>query len=111
MNRYLTLSETESYLRKCARAVGLEWGIAEEAGKAARWLAAFGLPGPELALSHLLTLRGQDYRRFVPDVKSSPWLLEGEMLCPIITGAAVAKLMQRWLTPTNTPALEVGEGV
>ncbi|MDH3632415.1 MAG: DUF3726 domain-containing protein, partial [Gammaproteobacteria bacterium] len=40
MSYNLTLAETESHLRKAARARGLEWGIAEEAGKAARWLAA-----------------------------------------------------------------------
>ena len=54
----LTLAETESYLRKAARACGLDWGIAEEAGKAARWLAAFDLPGPELLLAHLQHLAG-----------------------------------------------------
>ena len=33
MSYFLTLAEVESYLRKSAQAVGLDWGIAEEAGK------------------------------------------------------------------------------
>ena len=95
MSYYLTLAEVESYLRKSAQAVGLDWGIAEEAGKAARWLAAFGLPGPECTLNHLLGLRGLDYRMFAPDVNATPWKSNPSkpgdgLLCPIITGAAIA---------------------
>lgn len=90
MSYYLTLAEVESYLRKSAQAVGLDWGIAEEAGKAARWLAAYGLPGPECMLAHVLGLRGLDYPMFTPDVSKTPWQSSGGMLCPIITGAAIA---------------------
>ena len=60
MSYNFTLAEVESYLRKAARACGLEWGIAEEAGKAARWLAAFNLPGPEIMLAHLRHLQARD---------------------------------------------------
>lgn len=90
MSYYLTLAETESYLRKVARACGLDWGIAEEAGKAARWLAAFNLPGPEIMLTHLQQLAGQDYREFAPQDDSQSWQASGGLLCPIITGAALA---------------------
>lgn len=48
-----TLAEIDALCRKAARGVGCPWGLAEEAGKAARWLAARGLPGPE-ALAALL---------------------------------------------------------
>ena len=90
MSYKLTLAETESYLRKVARACGLDWGIAEEAGKAARWLAAFKLPGPESMLAHLQHLAGQDYAAFIPDCGAQPWQSSGGLLCPIITGAALA---------------------
>lgn len=86
----LTLAETESYLRKAARACGLDWGIAEEAGKAARWLAAFNLPGPEIMLAHLRNLCARDYAQFKPDCSVEPWQASGGSLCPIITGAALA---------------------
>jgi len=90
MTYNLTLAETESYLRKAARACGLEWGIAEEAGKAARWLAAFNLPGPEILLAHLQQIDGEDYQQFIPDCSTDPWQAPGGLLCPVITGAALA---------------------
>ena len=90
MNIRLTLAETETCLRKVARACGLDWGLAEEAGKAARWLAAFNLPGAELMLAHLQQLAGQDYRAFVPHNSTPPWHASGGLLCPIITGAGLA---------------------
>jgi len=85
-----TLAEIEGYLRKAAQAVGLDWGIAEEAGKSARWLAAFGLPGPELMLAQLQQLEGKDYQDFIPDCSDGQWRAKSACLCPIITGAALA---------------------
>jgi hypothetical protein len=90
MSYRITLAETESYMRKAARACGLDWGLAEEAGKAARWLAAFDLPGPETLLAHLQQLAGKDYRQFIPDCSSDPWQAPGGLMCPVITGAALA---------------------
>lgn len=85
-----TLSEAESSLRKAARAVGLDWGLAEEAGKAARWLAAFKLPGPEIMLAHLQHIEGADYAGFIPDCGREPWQSPGGLLCPVVAGAALA---------------------
>ena len=101
MSYKLTLAETESYLRKAARACGLDWGIAEEAGKAARWLGAFNLPGPEIMLAHLQNLEGQDYRRFIPDCSVQPWRSSGELMCPVITGAALADRSAQMLEGTQ----------
>ena len=90
MSYRLTLAEAEAYLRKAARACGLDWGMAEEAGKAARWLAAFGLPGPEKMLGHLQDIAGKDYRDFMPSCDLQPWQASGGILCPVATGAALA---------------------
>jgi len=90
MSLHLTLAETESYLRKAARARGLHWGIAEEPGKAARWLAAFNLPGPATLFAPLQQTGADDYARFIPDCTRDPWQAPGGLLCPIITGAALA---------------------
>ena len=43
---HASLNEIESLCKKAARGAGLSWGLAEEAGKAARWLSAHGLDGP-----------------------------------------------------------------
>ena len=49
-----TLAEIEATARKAARGHGCPWGLAEEAGKAARWLASNGLPG-EVVMAKLLS--------------------------------------------------------
>ncbi len=90
MSYFITLAEIEVYLRRAARASGLEWGLAEEAGKAARWLAAFDLPGPETMLAHLQNLAGKDYAAFIPRCDLERWQADGGTLCPVITGAALA---------------------
>ena len=41
----LSLGEAEALARKAARGAGFSWGMAEEAGRALRWLCARGLPG------------------------------------------------------------------
>ncbi len=90
MSYRITLAEIEPSLRKAARATGLDWGIAEEAGKTARWLAAFDLPGPETMLAHLQKLSGKDYAGFIPDCELEPWQARGVALCPVVAGAALS---------------------
>jgi len=63
------------------------WGLSEEAGKAARWLSAFGLPGTEIMLAHLQQLDGNDYDLYQPSSLNGVWQAYGDYLCPIITGA------------------------
>ena len=41
---WVSLNEIESTALKAARGAGYNWGLAEEAGQAARWLAMRGLP-------------------------------------------------------------------
>ena len=90
MSKKITLAEIEAYLRKAARAVELDWGIAEEAGKAARWLAAFNLPGAELLLYQLQNIEGKDYRGLIPDCSRPVWQAASGTICPVIAGAALA---------------------
>ena len=69
----VSLNEVEMIALRAARGTGCPWGLAEEAGKAARWLAARRLPWLE-ALLALLEQRG----------KSGA--------CPLLTGAGLADL-------------------
>ena len=80
----LSLGEIEALGQKAARGAGLDWGLAEEAGWAARMLAASGLPGPELLA---LALAGGPGR--APTVGPGGWQGDGP-LCPVRTGAALA---------------------
>ena len=48
-----SLNELYLMVRRATRGAGLAWGIAEEAGKATRWLCAFGLDGVGLLIDEL----------------------------------------------------------
>ncbi len=86
----LSLNEVESLSRKAARGAGLSWGMAEEAGRAVRWLEAGGIGGADALASVLLRHDDKSLR--------APGLSEirgqggaGDLpLCPIATGAALS---------------------
>ncbi len=84
----LSCSEVEALCQKAARGAGLDWGLAEEAGFAARWLYSRGLDGPGALLAYLdranadvpgLVLEGT---RFRAGGQGS--------LCPVALGAALS---------------------
>jgi hypothetical protein len=52
------LAEVEATVRKAARGHGCPWGLAEEAGKAARWLVSHELPG-ETVMAAMLSDRAE----------------------------------------------------
>ena len=79
-----SLNEVEATAKKAARGAGYSWGLAEEAGKATRWLCAQGLEGCG-ALAALL----QEPRHETPTRKGAVWSGPGA-LCPLITGAALS---------------------
>ena len=70
-----SLSEIDAQCKKATRGAGFEWGHAEEAGKAARWLAKHELPGASLLAAYL------------PQYANAPEHFQG--MCPIAAGAAI----------------------
>lgn len=85
----LSLPETEALCLKAARGAGLPWGLAEEAGTAAAWLAERGLPGAALVLDWL-----EGGARTVPRPAEERWESPGGPLCPVATGAALADFVE-----------------
>lgn len=84
------LNEIEAMGKRAARGVGCDWGIAEEAAKAVRWLAMHGLPGPGL-LAELLTLNdGRGYAELAPLSDEGVWEAASGSLCPLVAGAALS---------------------
>lgn len=77
-------SEIEALCFKAARGAGYSWGLAEEAGFAAGWLAAQGGDG---AAALLAVLRAENLQKPEPGKWSAA---KGTMLCPLITGAALS---------------------
>ena len=107
VSKKITLAEIESSLCKAARAVRLDWGIAEEMGKSARWLAAFNLPGPALALQYLQSINGKQYAGLIPDCSRPVWQADSGLLCPVISGAALADRSAKMLRGQTFELLNV----
>ncbi|RKF16549.1 DUF3726 domain-containing protein [Roseovarius spongiae] len=79
-----SMSEIDGLARKAARGAGFDWGMAEEAGRAVRWLASVGLPGPEaLALRLGIGPLAALY------VDGAEWRAGAGALCPLTAGAAL----------------------
>ncbi|WP_371225943.1 DUF3726 domain-containing protein [Roseovarius sp. 2305UL8-3] len=97
-----SLNETEALARKAARGAGLSWGLAEEAGKATRWLCSAGLPGPAALAGLLMQNDGAEYARLCPIMTDRTWQAEEGALCPLIAGAALCD---------RADALAAGNGV
>ncbi len=84
-----SLNEIEALAKRAARGAGLSWGMAEEAGRATRWLASHDLAGPAL-LSDVLAKNDR-----LPHEQVAPVSLDGEWhalageLCPLAAGTAL----------------------
>jgi hypothetical protein len=85
-----SLNEIEAMGKRAARGAGLTWGLAEEAGKAARWLTAHGLPGPELLAELLTSNENKSYSELAPISVEGVWRATSGLLCPLIAGAALS---------------------
>lgn len=83
-----SLNEIEALSRKASRGAGYPWGLAEEAGRAVRWLEARGLPGAEALARHLREVDGQALPALAPDADS--WTAPGGAACPILAGTMLA---------------------
>ncbi|EBA16857.1 hypothetical protein RSK20926_03594 [Roseobacter sp. SK209-2-6] len=85
-----SLNEIEAMSKRAARGAGLSWGLAEEAAKGTRWLAAFSFPGAEM-LADLLTLNDRlPALDFSPAVLSGTWAAPAGRMSPLIAGAAMS---------------------
>jgi len=84
-----SLNEIEAMGKRATRGAGLPWGIAEEAGKAIRWLSAHGLTGVEPLEDVLIRHDERPYTDLAPADVSSVWQAKAGCLCPLITGSAL----------------------
>ncbi len=96
-----SLAELDTHCRKATRGAGYSWGLAEEAGKAVRWLAARGLPGPQALAELLKEHDGKTYTEIKPVRSESILRAANGSLCPIITGALICDHASK-VHPTST---------
>lgn len=86
----LSRNEIEQLCLKAARGAGMSWGLAEEAGFAAAWLALRGLDGPGALLAQLRGAEGRPWREICPVVEAGRFrAADGGRLCPIALGSAL----------------------
>ena len=84
----VSLNEIDVSAKRAARGCGLSWGLAEEAGKAARWLCARGLPGVPALVPLLRAIDGKPVGKV--RIAAGEWFPAGTFLCPILVGAAIS---------------------
>ena len=85
-----SLNEIQSQAAKAARGAGLPWGVAEEAGRAARWLEARGLAGLSALDGALAGLSAPDWRGGVPAPAGDVWRAEAGETDGLLAGMTVA---------------------
>ncbi len=80
-----SLNEIEAHARKAARGGGYDWGVAEEAGKAVRWLVSHGLNGAAALATHLSVMAHDG----PPQALDGVWTSATGALCPLTAGVTL----------------------
>ncbi len=86
---FRSLNEIELTARKATRGCGLPWGIADETGKAIRWLHIFGLDGVSGLLSVLEQYRHQAPIDYAPQSLQGIWCARTGTLNPLLSGVSL----------------------
>ncbi|MGB5708639.1 MAG: DUF3726 domain-containing protein [Arenicellales bacterium] len=87
---HLSLNQVEHTARKAVRGAGLLWGLAEDAGRAVRWLEAVDLHGASKLVSLLQKI---DHSQLVPlkiVQQNGHWKAQSGKASPLIVGPSIA---------------------
>ena len=85
-----SLNEIRALATGAARGAGLPWGVADEAGRAARWLEARGLAGLSALDGALESMSATDWRRCVPVPEGAVWRAESGEIEGLLAGMTLA---------------------
>jgi hypothetical protein len=90
----LSLNEVESTVWKAARGAGLAWGIAEEFGQAARWMAAHGLDWAQPVVTCLVEVERAKGHVSPPVLMDNTWqpAAGSAALSPVLCGPLISDL-------------------
>ena len=84
----LSIGELEALVLKAYRGAGFSWGMAQEAGRAAAWLAHNGLPAACYFDLLLHETDGIEASQLTPSVIMSnaapDWQMSARPLCPVV---------------------------
>lgn len=92
----VSLNEVEMMSLKASRGMGLPWGLAEDTGKAMRWLAAEGLPWLQVLLARLDRGAGLAAPKVGVDGRSIGPDRPERILCPLSTGSLILDMASQW---------------
>jgi len=81
-----SLNEIDALARKAARGAGYSWGLAEDTGRAVRWLEARNLSGAAALAAHVQAIDGQGLTAMVPRMGPHIWMAPAGAICPILAG-------------------------
>ena len=85
-----SLNEIRALATGAARGAGLPWGVADEAGRAARWLEARGLSGLSALDGALDSMAATDWRRGFPVPEGAVWRAESGEMEGLLAGMTLA---------------------
>lgn len=85
-----SLNEVEVMAKRATRGAGYEWGIAEEAGKAIRWLCSFDLNGCEALAQLLKSVEHSSFLDMRPTKMDGVWTSNSGVMCPLLAGSTLS---------------------
>ncbi len=86
-----SIGEIESLVLKAYRGAGFSWGMAQEAGSAAAWLALNNLPALDAFATLLQQIDGVSHSALTPQAGGDGlYGAAGGKICPVIAGSALA---------------------
>ena len=89
----LSMNEVEAMAKKATRGAGYPWGLAEEAGKATRWLCENSIDGCAALRGVLEHFDGTSTAEIAPIIQSDDWHAASGTLCPVTAGATLSDLV------------------
>lgn len=90
----LSLNEVDALAKKASRGAGYSWGIAEEAGRAVRWLCSVNVDGCRALSKLLVQLDQADLTGHAP-LLGDVWRARAGILCPLLSGPTLSDFAAR----------------
>ncbi len=84
------LNEVDAIAKKATRGAGYSWGVAEDAGKATRWLCANRIDGCRALVSVLAVTDNFSPAKMAPTGIVGNWRSDGGMMCPLMAGVTLS---------------------
>ena len=88
-----SLNQIEHTVRKAARGAGLAWGLAEEAGRAIRWLEMVELDGVNAIAALLEQFDHQRWPEIKIQVEGDHWRGSNGLLSPLVAGPSLCDVV------------------